>query len=274
MNRMIAYGFWKSWRTRRLFLLVCAAAAVLLIPAVKLSLAMRWNGVLGFCYPVLAVIGLMLLVVPLIWGIVDFAHSIAGRRAVLERSVPLPAWQKLLARLIVSAVTIAVLGALGVAVFTGTAAVTISGYSTLREIWQQNMQEPGSASLAGFLVRGGVLGFAGWILQAVKILLLVCFAIALGKSFPGRRKAGALAVILFFAAYSILSSLLSELAGKLPLYTFVLNTLPDKLMTSMFSGAHIAAGITVSLMSALINVAVTALLFCGTAWLAEHQVEN
>ena len=273
MSRMIAYGFWKSWRTRRLFLLVCVAAAVLLIPAVKLSLAMRWNGVLGFCYPVLAVIGIMLLVAPLIWGIVDFGHGIAGRRAVLERSVSLPAWQKLLARLIVSTVTIVVLGAVGIGLFAGTAAVTVSGYSTLRDIWQEFVQDPGYAPLAGFLIRGGMLGFAGWVFQTVKILLLFYFAIALAKSFSGRRKAGVLAIILFFAAYSVLSSLLSELARRVPLATFVLYAAPEKLMTSVFSGVN-SARMTLSLTSVLINVVVTVLAFCGTAWLTEHRVEN
>ena len=272
MNRMIAYGFWKSWRTRRLFLLVCVAAGVLLIPAVKLALTMRWNGVLGFCYPALAVIGIMLLAVPLIWGIVDFAHGIAGRRSVLERSVALPAWQKLLARLIVSIATIAVLGAAGIALFAGTAAVTVSGYSTLWGMWQEFAQDFGGASLTGFLIRGGALGFAGWVFQTIKYMLLVCFAIALAKSFPGRRKAGFLAVVLLCIAYSFLSSALSELASRVPLYTITLARTPEKLMTAMATGTNTA--MTVSLMSVLTEAAVTVLAFLGTAWLAEHRVEN
>ena len=275
MRRMIAYGFWKSWRTRRLFLLICAAAAALLLPLLKLAFVHRWDQAAGLCLPVLFLISAMLLVGPFIWGVTDYVRGISGRRGMLERSVAAPAWQKLLARLIVSLATIVALALLSVAIVAGAAAIAVSSYSFLGDMWRTFLHSPDHLPIGGFLLRGGAWGFLAVLFQTAKFLLLVWFAITLAKSFPGSRRAGLILTALVFVAFAVLSPMLAQLAAREPLHTFTLYTPPQQLQELARANFHgEVSSLTVSLTTVLINAAVMGLTFCATAWLAEHRVEN
>lgn len=275
MKRMIAYGFWKSWRTRRIFLLICLVASVLLIPATGTLTSLRWDRALAFCYPALFVISMMLMIAPFIWAVADYNRGISGTRGVLERAVAVPAWQKLMAKLITSLATIVVLSLLGLAILAGTAAVAVNNYATLGDMWRTFIHNPDTLPIVGYLLRGGAWGFAIGIFGMIRLLLLIWFGLTLIRSFPGSRKAGVLITVLVFAAYAVVSPLLSQLAEKVPLYTFTLYTPPQGLQSIIQAnmGGTISS-MTVSLSTLILRLAVTVLAFCGTAWLMDHRVEG
>lgn len=211
MSRMIAYGFWKLWRTRRLFLLICAGGSALLLPVLRLLLGMRWEAAGAVCFPILFILSMMFMVAPFIWGVTDYLRGVSGRHGVLERAVAVPAWQKLLARLIVSVAAIVVLTLAGVAVLAGAGAVSVESYPTLREMWNEFAAGASGVPIAGYLLRSGVWGFAGGVCQVVKTLLLIYFVIALAKSFPASRKLSVIVIIAACVAYSALSSMAAQL---------------------------------------------------------------
>lgn len=276
MNRMIAYGFWKSWRTRRLLLLICAGGSVLLLPVLRLLLAWHWEAAAAICFPFLFFMSMTLLIAPFIWGVADYIRGISGRHSVLERAVAVPAWQKLLARLIVSLVTIVALELLGVAIMAGAASVAVNSYPTLREMWNQFAADAGSVPIAGYLLRSGLWGFAGGVFQVAKTLLLIYFVVALAKSFPGSRKLGIVVAVAACAAYAILSPMAAQLLTQVPLHTFVLSTPPQEMQSIVqIDGSSSGfSAMTVSVSGILANAAVAVLAFLGTAWLTEYRVEG
>lgn len=276
MSRMIVYGFWKSWRTRRLFLLICVGGSALLLPAARLMLGLHWEAAAAVCFPVLFVLSMMLMVGPFVWGITDYVRGVSGSHSVLERAVAVPAWQKLLARLIVSVAVIVVLALAGVAVLAGAAAVVVDSYPTVREMWNQFAADAGSIPIAGYLFRSGVWGFVGGVFQVAKLLLLIYFVVALAKSFPGNRKLGVIVIIAACVAYSILSSMAAQLLAQVPICTFTLSVPPQELQSIVQMDGSITgfSAMTVSLSGILANAALAVLAFFGTAWLMEYRVES
>jgi len=248
MKNHLSFEFYKRWRSYRNGLIGALALQIILIPLMsifnfnKLDNPLAVTGIIYF-FSLAAI-----LIIPPVDSVVRFDRDISGSVSVLELSLPLPAWKKVLSKLIVTICTL--LAAVLLCAWSVLLLARIITGSAFRLYYQKAVAVlfANPSDVAELLL-----------ITLLSLLLIICiiyFCIALSHSITHKNKVAPLISITAFIACMIGYSLLSWFSTLWPIVTFNMYASTQPLSLIFF------------------QIALIALSFCGTSWLVERKIES
>lgn len=250
MTKLLSFEFIKTWKNYRILLVGIIALQIVLLLISKLTFTSKFNTALGFTLLVYLVTIIIMLVFPLIEGIYRFNKDLTGKQSVLELSIPITSWKKVLAKLIVSLCIIIFFMLLAITSLLAFTAIVTNSSKNLAAAFDI-ITKVISASPYEFIA--GLL-YATFTLAS--LLVVAYFCIALSNSISHKNKIAIPIGMSVFIAYCVATGLLAQQLNKFPVVNF-------KLWGSNYP-----------LTAIIFDVVLFVLAFVGTSWLVEKKIEN
>lgn len=238
MKKLLSYEFYKIWRRYHIGFAAAVALQVILIPIMGIFNRLKTGEVpvviVGSIYFVILMI---ILLFPLVDGIARFRHDIFGRTAVLEFSFPLPAWKKVLSKLITTFCTL--LAALLLCCISVTSLWALTDGSKFKKDVSLFFRAISAHSSQAATVTAFIA------LNCVAAFCIIIFSLVFARSITSRLKtAGWISAAVFVAV------LTAYIIFHVQIY--------------------INFGVIITV---LYLIAVSVILFLGASWLLENKVE-
>ncbi|HEY5563232.1 MAG TPA: hypothetical protein VIK72_16050 [Clostridiaceae bacterium] len=250
MKKLLSFELLKKWKTYKIALISVIILQAILMLVSRLTFDNKFDIALGFIMFIYVLTIMLMFCFPLIEIMYRYNKDLSGKQSVLELSIPIISWKKVLAKLIVS------VGCIGFFILLALASLilysAVFGYSSetissdFISLFNQIIAAPDKF----------IIGLIYGVFTLASFILTIYFCITLSKVISHKNKIAVPISIGIFIAYNVALWFIAQQINKIPAVSFNL------------------WGSNYSILASVFDIVMFALVFVGTSWLVENKIES
>jgi hypothetical protein len=248
MSKLLSFEFYKRWRSYRAVLIGILALLVILIPLTAFFYYKKLDYPMGVTLILYLFTISALMIFPPIESLVRFNRDISGSVSVLELSLPLPAWEKVLSKLIATICTLFV--SLFICIFSALVLIKALDGANFNMFFSKFLSQISSKPL------DVIFAILIYFLNIFCIISIIFLCVAASKSITHKNKIAVPLSIGLAIVCIVAYTLASWFSTFFPIVTF-----------QIYSNAE-------QLSSILVEIVFIVASFFATSWLVDKKIES